>query len=160
VGHVGEGQIGQYRPARIRAEFIHPKWGDTPYHLEYSHFPGGEQFIKHEQFAYSFYASLLAGMKNIPAGGTNLLHQSLGMYATTMSHNHPNNGHSFFVVGNAGGRVKSNRILVFGDPKTKRPTGKPHNDLLVSMLQGFGYGELKTFGSPDLVMTNGLPGFI
>jgi hypothetical protein len=149
-----------YRPMRIRAEFAHPRHGDTPYHFEYTHHFGFPQYSQHEAFLHSFYASLLSGMKAIPSGGSNLLQQSLGMYATCMSHNHSNVGHSFLVFGNAGGRVRSNRILTFGDPKTRQATGKPHNDLLVSMLQGFGYGDVKTFGSPDLVKTNGLPGFL
>jgi hypothetical protein len=149
----------EYRTSRIRSEFTSEVDGDTPYHFEYSHHPSGTPYIKHEAYVHSYYARLLSGMKDIPAGATNLLEKSIGLYMTTMSHNHSNNGHSFFVVGNGGGKLKSNRILTFGDPLTRQPTGKPHNDLLVSVLQAFGYSDVTSFGDPQLCK-GGLPGFL
>ena len=149
----------QYRPSRIRGEFTSMTDGDTPYHFEYSHRPQGAPYVKHEVYLHSYYARLLNGMKEIPFGETNLLEKSIGVYMTNMSHNHSNHGHSFFVVGNGGGRLKSNRILTFGDPRTRQPTGKPHNDLLVSVLQAFGYSDVTSYGDPQLCK-GGLPGFL
>jgi hypothetical protein len=149
----------RFVPARIKPEWKSITKGVTPYHFDHTHFPFGAPYIECEQYIHGFYAKLLEGMAAIPAGSGNLLEQSLGVYATTMSHNHSSNGASYFVVGNAGGRLKSNRILTFGDPTTNRATGKPHNDLLVSLLQAFGHTEVKSFGDPALCK-GGLPGFL
>jgi hypothetical protein len=99
-----------------------------------------------------FFADVLAGMKAIPARGTNLLDQSVALYATTMSMNHSNDGHTFIMAGSGGGRVKTGRVL--------RSSGRPaHNDVLISTLQALGFGDVQTFGSPELCK-GGVVGFV
>ncbi|MCA2961308.1 MAG: DUF1552 domain-containing protein [Silvanigrellales bacterium] len=118
----------------------------------------GGAHIRAEKAVTDYFAKLLLGMAAIPSGETNLLENSLAVYGANMSTDHNTNGHSFLVAGNAGGRVPGNRLMKVGT-KDGGASGKPHNDLLVSLLQAAGFPDVKTFGAAKHC-TGGLPGFL
>ena len=118
-----------------------------------------KQHILCEKMTTGIFTQLLLDMASIKSGDRNLLQDSLAIYGTTMSYNHSNNAHSFLVAGNAGGAVPGNRLITVGDPKNGGGTGKPHNNLLVSLAQGAGFPEVKTFGEASLC-SGGIPGFL
>jgi hypothetical protein len=53
---------------------------------------------------------------------------------------HSHNRMPFVLAGSAGGAIETGRLLTYG--------GRPHNDLLVSILNAFGVAAT-TFGAPE-----------
>jgi hypothetical protein len=161
-GHAG---CEDMRPGLWNPEFFHPadraKMGGLGYHFSHFHQSEGpvnttefEWVPKTEEFLMKeFFAPIVIGMKDTPAGGSNLLQQSLVFYSTSQSYNHSVLNHSFMLAGNAGGRLKSNRIHTFHEVRAgsrNRGSGRPHNDALITALHAWGHTDVKTFGDPTL----------
>ncbi|MDD9935643.1 MAG: DUF1552 domain-containing protein [Myxococcales bacterium] len=89
-----------------------------------------------EQAAY-----LLEKLSSIPEAGGSMLDNTVILWASEFgeSNGHVSNDLLWLLMGNAGGYFRSGRILDLG--------GKPTNDLLTSLCQGFGLSD-ETFGNP------------
>ena len=102
--------------------------------------PQREDLAKRDGWQAEQVAYILAGLKAQPVGGGNLLDHTLVFWGSEVSepniHSHANM--PFLVAGHATG-WKMGRVLT--------TTTRPHNDLLLAMLQGFG-GTQTTFGDP------------
>ncbi len=98
-----------------------------------------------EQLAY-----LLGRLKSTSEGGGNLLDNSLVLWGSEVSEGniHSHTDMPFLVAGHAT-KWKMGRVVKFD-------VARPHNDLLLSVLQGFG-GAHTTFGDPQYI-TGPLPG--
>jgi hypothetical protein len=78
------------------------------------------------------------------ADGTSLLDNTVLLWGNELG---AGNTHSYknipwLLAGGAGGFFKTGRALQFAD--------RPHNDLLVSVCQALGYGDVTTFGIPGV----------
>lgn len=93
-----------------------------------------------EQIAY-----LLDGLTAAKeTDGTSLLDNTVLLWGNELG---AGNTHSYknipwLLAGGAGGYFKTGRALQFGD--------RPHNDLLVSVCQAMGYGDVTSFGIPGV----------
>ncbi len=101
-----------------------------------------------EQLAY-----LLDGLAAVPEGDGTLLDNTLVLWGMEIGRG---NSHSlkdipFVLAGRAGGRLRTGRYL--------RYDGKPHNDLLVSVLHLLGI-EQSTFGDARFCSGGPLPGLV
>ena len=157
-GHWPNGD--QYVPAALKST---PD--TTGYHGDLWHRAGENPnndmwMVRLETKITEFYAKILTGMKAIPSGNSNLLDQSIALYGSIQSFDHSNENHSFIMAGSGGGKIKTGRVLKTND-FSKRDGGRnfPHNDVLISTLHGLGFGDVKTFGSPELCK-GGVSGFV
>jgi len=139
--------------------------GATGYHNDLWHRAGENPnndmwMVRLETKINEFYAKILAGMKAIPSGNSNLLDQSIALYGSIQSYDHSNENHSFMVAGSGGGKIKTGRVWKTND-FSKREGGRnfPHNDVLISTLHALGFGDVKTFGNPEFCK-GGVPGFV
>jgi hypothetical protein len=99
-----------------------------------------------EQVAYL--VGRLAELREVD--GTSLLDNTILLWGNELG---AGNSHSYkdipwLIAGGSGGHFKTGRYLQYPD--------RPHNDLLVSIIQAMGYGDVKTFGIPG-VCTGALP---
>ncbi|MCB9539726.1 MAG: DUF1552 domain-containing protein [Myxococcales bacterium] len=101
-----------------------------------------------EQFAY-----LLDRLAAVPEGDGSLLDNTLVVWGMEISrgNNHDLTDIPFVLAGGAGGRLKGGRYL--------RYDGKPHNDLLVGILNLLGVPDA-TFGNVDYASGGPLVGLI
>jgi hypothetical protein len=90
-----------------------------------------------EQFAY-----LLQKMISVKEGDKTLLDRTVVFWCTELAHpsSHSHTGMPFVLAGSAGGRLRTGRWV--------RYSGRPHNDLLVTLQNAFDLG-VQTFGMPE-----------
>lgn len=108
-----------------------------------------------EKFAY-----LLQRMAETPDGDGSLLDSSLVVWVSEFGDGAAHWAWDLPVVlaGNLGGALQTGRHLQFPGRVNNPATGYTNNDLLVSILQLFGYGD-ESFGYPD-VCRGALPGLV
>ncbi len=106
--------------------------------------PNREDLAKRDKWQAEQLAYLLNKLKTTPEGGGNLLDNTLVLWGSEVAegNDHSHDDMPFLVAGHATG-WQMGRVV-------KTPTARPHNDLLVSILQGFG-GTQTTFGDPAYV---------
>ena len=142
------------RPGRWADDCILQSVGpDAEYHVDMWHqctAQGGTFHVNTEARTTALMTKLLHGMKATPSGSSNLLDESLCVYGTQMSYDHSNNAHSFLIAGKAGGKLSGGRVFKFGNPLVNAPTGRSHNDLLVSLCRLAGFPEVNSYGDPML----------
>jgi hypothetical protein len=89
-----------------------------------------------EQFAY-----LLQKLKQTPEGSGTMLDNTLVFWCNEIAQGgHTQNDMPFVLAGRAGGAIRTGRYLQYN--------GKPHNDLLVSILNAMDV-KVSTFGNPN-----------
>lgn len=100
-----------------------------------------EDLAKRDRWQAEQLAYLLGKLKETTEGSQTLLDSSLIFWGSEVAEGnvHSHNDMPFLVAGHAT-KWKMGRVVKF-------ETGRPHNDLLLSMLQGFG-GTQTTFGDP------------
>ncbi len=100
-----------------------------------------------EQFAY-----LLRQLAAVPEGDGTLLDNTLVLWGMEISrgNSHSHSDMPFLLAGGSGGALRTGRYLKYD--------GVPHNNLLVSLLNGLGLDDV-TFGDPRFC-TGALPGLI
>jgi hypothetical protein len=103
-----------------------------------------EDLAKRDKWQAEQLAYLLGKLKTTPEGAGNLLDSTLIFWGSEVSEGniHSHNDMPFLVAGHAT-KWKLGRVV-------QLEPGRPHNDLLLSMLQGFG-GTHTSFGDPALV---------
>lgn len=102
--------------------------------------PGSLEIIHH--FYMQELAYLLARLDSVPEGDGTMLDNTLVLAVSEiqMPETHAQNNMPFILAGRAGGQLETQRWLQFN--------GRPHNDLLVSIMNMFGLPE-RTFGNPE-----------
>ncbi len=100
-----------------------------------------EDLAKRDRWQAEQLAYLLGRLKDTTEGGQTLLDSSLIFWGSEVAEGnvHSHNDMPFLVAGHAT-KWKMGRVVKF-------EAGRPHNDLLLSMLQGFG-GAQTSFGDP------------
>jgi hypothetical protein len=126
--------VGHFQWTDTEAKHTFPWLSLSNHHHFYQH-DGGFQPAQCEQIAvwYSqMHAYLLAAMEAVEvAPGVSMLDESVVFFGSELAHppTHEKKGMPFMLAGGGGG-LKGGRMLDFG--------GKPHNNLLVSILNLFG----------------------
>lgn len=112
-----------------------------------------DKITRIEQWYAERFASLIAKLKAIPEGDGTLLDNTLLIWCNELAkgNTHSRENAPYVLAGGAGGALQTGRFLRYeGD--------RPHNDLLVSLLQAMGLPDT-TFGKPE--WCNGpLPGLL
>jgi hypothetical protein len=103
-----------------------------------------------EQFAY-----LLGKLAAVPEGAGTLLDNTAVLWCIEVGkgNNHAHRDLPFLLAGSCGGRLRTGRFV---DYMANGASGRPHNDLLISLAQAMGTNDT-TFGDPAHV-TGPLPG--
>ncbi len=106
--------------------------------------PNREDLAKRDKWQAEQLAYFLGKLKAIPEGNGNVLDNSLVLWGSEVAegNDHSHDDMPFLVAGHATG-WKMGQVV-------KPASARPHNDLLIAMLQGFG-GTQTTFGDPTFV---------
>jgi hypothetical protein len=103
----------------------------------------GESLIALNRWWATRVGAFADGLRRIREGDATALDNSLLLWGNELwlGNSHSCDGMGFVLVGRAGGRIRSGRMLTYG--------GRTHNDLLLSILAAFDQPQ-PTFGDPKL----------
>ncbi len=150
----------QLIPAALRATPEQTEYHNDLWHRAAEDPKGDLWMVRLESRIMEFYARLLVGMSEIPAGETNLLDQSIALYGSVQSWDHSNGNHSFIMAGSGGGRVATGRVLKTNDLSDRRGGSNfAHNDVLISTLHALGFTDVAAFGTASFCK-GGVSGFM
>lgn len=95
--------------------------------------------VQMETFMFSLFAYLLEQMEAIPEGNGTMLDNSLVVWMKPIAYKHRFEEFLFMLAGNAGGQLQTGRFVSY--------PGRPHNDLLVSIMNLMGV-DGNAYGDP------------
>jgi hypothetical protein len=161
ITRVGVLQLGNDHNERVTFNFIGV---DKTHHLGIQHNATGPEYVAVTKWYVSQFAYLMNSLKAVPTPTGNLLTDSLLLYCNNMGSGHSIYNMPFLLGGNAGGRVKGNRLFAPGPYQgdvvdTTKALG--HADLLLSICHAMGLEHLKHFGRPGAEFCSGpVPGLV
>jgi Protein of unknown function (DUF1552) len=100
-----------------------------------------EKLIKIDQLHVGLFGYLLEKLRTTPDGDGTLLDHSVTVFGSSLSESnlHTHDELPIVLAGNAGGRIKGNRHLLYGKET-------PLNNLFLNMFDAAGVPEVRNFG--------------
>jgi Protein of unknown function (DUF1552) len=141
-------RVFSFKLGRDGSARVYPESGaPLPFHPA-SHHGDAEprvlQFAQINKYHVSLVPYFLEKLKNIQEGDGNLLDRTLVIYGSPMgnSNTHNHKRCPLFLAGKANGMLKGNLHV-------KAPDGTPMANAMLALLQGLGFGDLKSFGDSN-----------